>query len=1409
MSARLRLRAAALVSALALLTTGMTGALSDAAHADTADLLRASVSADPLPTVQINGVVWAQTVVGNTVYVTGSFTSARPAGAPAGTGEQAVGHLLAYDIRTGERISTFAATLNAQGRAIAASPDGRRIYVGGEFTTANGVARNRLAAFDAATGELVAGFAPSISNRVSALAVGKDVVYAGGAFFQANGVTRTRLAAFTTTGAVLPWRPKADDQEVLALALGPDGSRLYVGGKFATLNGAAAPGVGAVLTSTGETVPVPTNTVIRNSGTSSGITSLKADGGRIVGTAFKFGGATGNFEGAFAMDAATGALVWIDDCHGDTYDSFQLGASVYVAGHAHYCNNLNTFPQTTSGAWNFQRLQAFTVDAHQNLGREQLGYGNFEGHPAPLAQDFWPFLEAGTFTGQGQAAWSLAGNGAFVSVGGEFPVVGTIQQQGLVRFAVRSAAPRQVGPEWSEALRPVLAPAPGGGVRVQWTATTDDDDGVLTYQVIRDGDRANPVFSTSVRSSRWHKPALGFTDPAPQPGSTVAYRVHAVDSDGNVLPSFSASITVPEPQGAMTTYAGAVLADRPTAYWRFGAGGAAGQTDLAGGSPLQLGAGTAPAAGALPGDPDATAFDGTAAAIGTTANKLEAPTSFTVSAWIRTTSTSPGRVAGFSTEPAATSNTRYTDRLLYLGSTGRIHFGTNPQQGRRTISSPTPVNDGKWHQVVGTFSPESGMRLYVDGRRVAEDPSARFSRFYAGHWRVGADTLSGWPTTTGALPSFLGDIDDVAVFGTALGGDRVHAHWLAAGGAAVLPEGPPTDAFGTATMALQPSLVWRFDEPSGTAVVDGSGNGANARLDGGARLGATGAPGTSGAAAAFDGSNDVAIATATTVAPGTFSAGAWVRTTSTRGGKIFGFGSALSGLSSTYDRHVWLTKAGRLSFGLYNGSQVSITTDTPVNDGEWHYVVATAGPAGMRLYVDGALAAGRDGSVAANSYSGAWRVGGDRVWGDANTYLAADIDEFAVWPQVVSLKQVQDLLASAGAAPPNGAPVASFSGAAAGLTVELDGSASADADGTVVWYDWDPGDGSAPVRTTAPTHAHTYQASGTWTVRLTVTDDDGGTATAEQQVTTVAPPPNVAPTASFATAGNELEVHFDATGSTDEDGTIARYRWDFGDGSAAVDTSAPTTSWRYAAASSYPVTLTVVDDQGAEGTTTGTAVAVAPDFAALDRFDRSVTNGLGSAVVGGAWSLVGSTSRFAVADGAAMLRHTAGGQQDEAWLPAATAAGTDLRVALSTDAAASGGGTTVSVTGRRVDALNRYDARLRWLNGNTWSVALAANKGATTTTLLSSEVPVGGVFAPGERLQIRLQVVGSGPTTVRVKVWRQGQPEPAGWLIERVDSHPALQASGHVGFVTYLSASATTVPLAVRFADYEVRRLLE
>jgi PKD repeat protein len=81
----------------------------------------------------------------------------------------------------------------------------------------------------------------------------------------------------------------------------------------------------------------------------------------------------------------------------------------------------------------------------------------------------------------------------------------------------------------------------------------------------------------------------------------------------------------------------------------------------------------------------------------------------------------------------------------------------------------------------------------------------------------------------------------------------------------------------------------------------------------------------------------------------------------------------------------------------------------------------------------------------------------------------------------------------------------------------------------------------------------------------------------------VPPPPNVAPSASFASSCSSLGCAVDASASADSDGTIAGYQWDFGDGGTATEATA---SHDYGLDGTYTITLTVTDDEGAPTTTT-------------------------------------------------------------------------------------------------------------------------------------------------------------------------------------------------------------------------------
>ena len=153
----------------------------------------------------------------------------------------------------------------------------------------------------------------------------------------------------------------------------------------------------------------------------------------------------------------------------------------------------------------------------------------------------------------------------------------------------------------------------------------------------------------------------------------------------------------------------------------------------------------------------------------------------------------------------------------------------------------------------------------------------------------------------------------------------------------------------------------------------------------------------------------------------------------------------------------------------------------------------------------------------------------------------------------------------------NIAPVASFTSTTSDLMADFTDT-STDADGSIVSWAWDFGDGNS---STDQNPSNTYAANGTYTVSLTVTDDFGDSDTATADVT-VSDGGNMPPVASFTSTTSGLTADFTDT-STDDDGFVASWAWDFGDGNTSTDQNPSNT---YAAAGTYTVSLTVTDDFG-------------------------------------------------------------------------------------------------------------------------------------------------------------------------------------------------------------------------------------
>jgi len=151
-----------------------------------------------------------------------------------------------------------------------------------------------------------------------------------------------------------------------------------------------------------------------------------------------------------------------------------------------------------------------------------------------------------------------------------------------------------------------------------------------------------------------------------------------------------------------------------------------------------------------------------------------------------------------------------------------------------------------------------------------------------------------------------------------------------------------------------------------------------------------------------------------------------------------------------------------------------------------------------------------------------------------------------------------------------------------GEAISFNASASYDSDGSVVSYFWDFGD---DINATGVTVSHSYPDNGTYTVTLTVTDDDDATTSANATKTVL----NKFPVASFVENATTVftgeVIHFDASGSSDPDGSITTYYWDFGDSTNAWSV---TVDHSYSDDGTYTVTLTVTDDDGATDTANST-----------------------------------------------------------------------------------------------------------------------------------------------------------------------------------------------------------------------------
>lgn len=282
------------------------------------------------------------------------------------------------------------------------------------------------------------------------------------------------------------------------------------------------------------------------------------------------------------------------------------------------------------------------------------------------------------------------------------------------------------------------------------------------------------------------------------------------------------------------------------------------------------------------------------------------------------------------------------------------------------------------------------------------------------------------------------------------------------------------------------------------------------------------------------------------------------------------------------------------------------------------------------------------------------------------------------------------------------------------------------------------------------------------------------------------PTVNQSPSAKIDSSSSGLSVVVSGAQSFDPDGTVTTYSWNFGDGSSSSGSSYTHT---YAKPGNYTVTLTVTDNDGAKSSASISIVLPANEndpqggvVTVTDGFARKVGGSWGSTDTGQPWSVKGGSAAFSVSEGKGVVTLTPSANREAAPLSASfqsstTTASVALRVLPAK------GATGVTFIGRRIGS-SYYGGRL-WINSDR-TVRLYALRGETP--LVDSHL-VTSNYAAGTEYNVKSEVSGAFPTTVRVKVWAVGASEPAGWTLSATDSSAGLQSTGSSSIMCYFSSS--------------------
>jgi hypothetical protein len=201
---------------------------------------------------------------------------------------------------------------------------------------------------------------------------------------------------------------------------------------------------------------------------------------------------------------------------------------------------------------------------------------------------------------------------------------------------------------------------------------------------------------------------------------------------------------------------------------------------------------------------------------------------------------------------------------------------------------------------------------------------------------------------------------------------------------------------------------------------------------------------------------------------------------------------------------------------------------------------------------------------------------------------------------------------------------------------------------------------------------------------------------------------------------------------------------------------------------------------------------------AADSFNRTVSNGWGTADIGGVWDLSGAA--YSVSPGAATITN-AGGLDLGGELTSVSVRDAEFLVKFQLTPVADANSYSAAVRVRWSSGPNYYLIKLNYNSSYlpNWEWRTYNNIGGTFTNLVNTD----GGFAPAlgvaNTVWMRVRVTGSNPTQVQARAWNDGSPEPGAWVLSFSDSTAGLQSAGAVGLHSW-----TTTASSVTYNSFQV-----